>query len=231
MSLLRLWPVWIINIRSIQLIVLVIIFVSVSAMVVSNLTTGLDYIIVRYFKSLQGNGEADAVMITLTSFGDVFTLVIIGVILTIIRRTRTMGMILLITIVIISILVMYIKPLIGRQMPPYSFKPALQLPKHFVIEEDSLAPFARDLSYPSNHVAITTAFAFIVGFGLNRKSREAGLLIWAFPVLIAITKMYMMQHYLTDVISGFVFGLIVSIILSNVMQLDRPFLMSRFKGK
>jgi membrane-associated phospholipid phosphatase len=40
-----------------------------------------------------------------------------------------------------------------------------------------------------------------------------------------------MQHHTTDVIAGFVLGLIISIILSNLMQLDKPFLMSRFKGK
>jgi hypothetical protein len=43
--------------------------------------------------------------------------------------------------------------------------------------------------------------------------------------------LYMMQHYLTDTISGSILGLIVSIILSNMMGLDKPFSMSRFKGK
>jgi membrane-associated phospholipid phosphatase len=38
-----------------------------------------------------------------------------------------------------------------------------------------------------------------------------------------------MQHHTTDVIAGFLLGLIISIILSNLMKLDKPFLMSRFK--
>jgi undecaprenyl-diphosphatase len=126
---------------------------------------------------------------------------------------------------------MYIKPVIGRPLPTNRFQPVLQLPKHFVIEEDSVVPVARDLSYPSNHVAITTAFAFIVGFGLNQKSRIGGLLIWLLPVGVSISKLYIMQHHTTDVIAGFLLGLIISIILSNLMQLDKPFLMSRFKGK
>ena len=62
-------------------------------------------------------------------------------------------------------------------------------------------------------------------------SVTVGLLIWVFPVAIALTKLYLMQHYLTDAISGFVLGLIVSVVLSNIMGLDKPFLMSRFKGK
>jgi undecaprenyl-diphosphatase len=225
------WPTWIIEIRSMQLIVLVIIFVTLTALVSSHLTVRFDNFITTYFKSMQGSISVDTIVITVTSFGDVFTLVVVATILTLIRRTRKIGMIFLIAIVVITILVMYIKPLIGRPIPPYRFEPALPLPKYFVIEGDSLVPPARDLSYPSNHIACATALAFIIGFGLNRKSRIAGLLIWSFPVIISLTKLYLMQHYLTDILSGFVLGLIVSITLSNIMRLDKPFLMSRFKGK
>ena len=211
--------------------VLVIIFVMLTTLVASHLTSCFDNFITTYFKSIQTTGSVDAIMMVITSFGDVFSLVVVATILTLVRRTRKIGMIFLVAIVVIAILVLYIKPLIGRPIPPYRFKPSLQLPNHFVLEDDSLIPPARDLSYPSNHIAIATAFAFIVGFGLNRKSRIAGLLIWSFPIIIAVTKLYILQHYLTDLLSGFILGLIVSITLSNIMGLDKPFLMSRFKGK
>jgi undecaprenyl-diphosphatase len=126
---------------------------------------------------------------------------------------------------------MYIKPLVDRPIPPYGFESELQLSKNFEIENDSPVPFARDLSYPSNHVAQATAFAFIIGFALNKKSSTVGLIIWFFPTIIAVTRLYVMQHYLTDVVGGFLLGLIISIVLSNVMRLDEPFMMSRFKGK
>jgi undecaprenyl-diphosphatase len=211
--------------------ILIIISVTLTAMVASNATVYVDMSIAKYFKSIQGNANVDVTIIIITSFADVSSLVLVAIILTIIRRTRKTGMIFLTTIVVIAILVMYVKPLIGRDIPPYRFEPAILLPKHFVIEDDSLVSPARTFSYPSNHIAEATAFAFIVGFGLNRKSRTAGLLIWSFPVIIAFTKLYIMQHYLTDILSGFVLGLIVSIILSNIMGLDKPFLISRFKGK
>jgi undecaprenyl-diphosphatase len=214
-----------------QLMVLVIIFVMLTILVASHLTSGFDNFISTYFESIQTTGSVDAIMMVITSFGDVFSLVVVATILTLVRRTRKIGMIFLVAIVVIAILVLYIKPLIGRPIPPYRFKPSLQLPNHFVLEDDSLVPPSRDLSYPSNHIAIATAFAFIIGFGLNRKSRIAGLLIWSFPIIIALTKLYILQHYLTDVLSGFILGLIVSITLSNIMGLDKPFLMSRFKGK
>ena len=207
------------------------IFVALTVVVALGLTSGFDNFLYMYFRSVHRSANVDAVMIIATSFGDVSTLLVIAVILTIIRRTRKMGMIFLTTIVVTAILVMYIKPLIGRPGPPYKFDPDLRLPQHFIIEDDSMLPSVRNLSYPSNHVAIATSFAFIIGFGLNRRSRIAGSIIWSFPIIIAITKLYMMQHYLTDIISGAILGLVISIILSNTMGLDKPFSMSRFKGK
>jgi membrane-associated phospholipid phosphatase len=40
-----------------------------------------------------------------------------------------------------------------------------------------------------------------------------------------------MQHYPTDIIAGFIFGGLVSIVLSNAMRLDEPFSLSKIKGK
>ncbi len=229
MLLPRVWSQWIVKIRSFEFIILTIAFVCLTAMVASGLSTNFDKNI--NMKGVQGNEKLNILMITVTSLGDLSTLIIIGIIITIIRRTRKMGLIFLISIVFIAISITYMKPVIGRLSPPFGLQTTVILPKYFVLEDDSVAPFARGFSYPSNHVAIATAFAFVVGFGINRKSRIGGLLIWCFPVLIGITKLYMMQHYLTDIIGGFLLGLIISIIMSNVMHLDQPFMMSRFKGK
>lgn len=211
--------------------ILIFAFVCLTVVVTSGLSINFDKIVNMLMKGFQGNEKLDILMITITSLGDLSTLVIIGMIITIIRRTRKMGLIFLISIVFIAISISYLKPVIGRQAPPHGLQTSVILPKYFILEDDSVAPFARGYSYPSNHLAIATAFAFIVGFGINKKSRIGGLLIWCFPVLIGISKLYLMQHYFTDIIGGFLLGLIISIITSNVMHLDQPFVMSRFKGK
>jgi undecaprenyl-diphosphatase len=227
--------------RSMHFVALVAAFVAFSAVVASGITYGADDAAIRYFKSTQGSAGLDAVMIVITSTGDVTTLFILGIVLTIIRRTRKAGMIFLIALVVIVVLVMYMKPVVGRQTPseveltpgfhPYAFEPALELPDNFSIENDSIAPFAAGLSYPSGHAARATALAFIVGFAIYNKSRKASYALWAFPVIIGITRLYVMQHYPTDIIGGFLFGGVVSGVLANAMKLDQPFLMSRFKGK
>ena len=227
----KIWPQWLVKIRSPQFIMLVIIFIILTTIVASGLTLKFDYIINKYFLSLQGSKNLDLIMITFTLLGDVSTLVVVGIIFTVIRRTRKMGMIFLINIIMLAIIIIYIKPLIGRVAPSYEFVPSIQLPKKSVIEEDSLMPFARKLSYPSNHIACISAFAFTVGYLINKRSKVGGLSIWCLPVIVGITKLYLMQHYLTDIIGGLLLGLITSIILSNLMRLDQPFLMSRFKRK
>jgi undecaprenyl-diphosphatase len=227
--------------RSMHFVALVAAFIIFSAVVASGVTFGADEAAIRYFKSTHGNASLDAVMITITSMGDVTTLFLLGIVLTIIRRTRKAGMIFLIALILIVVLVMYIKPVVGRDVPsrfkspsgiyPYTLEPALELPENFTIENDSIVPFARDLSYPSGHAARATALAFILGFAIYNKSRKAGYAIWAFPIIMGITRLYLMQHYPTDIIGGFLFGGMVSVILANAMKLDQPFFMSRIKGR
>jgi len=217
--------------RSMYFVALLATFIVLSATVASGVTFEADDAASRYFESLHGNPNIDVAMIVITSLGDVTTLFILGIVLTIIRRTRKVGMIFLIALVVLVVLVMYLKPLIGREMPPYGFEPVAQLPENFSLESDSLAPFAAGFSYPSGHSSRATALAFIAGFAIYNKSRKAGYLIWAFPVIIGITRLYVMQHYPTDIIGGFILGALVSVVLSNAMKLDEPFFLSRIKGK
>ncbi len=212
-------------------VILVGAFIAFTALVVSGLTFAADDAASRYFKSIHGNAGLDGAMVLVTSLGDVSTLFVFGTIITAIRRTRKVGMVFLIAVAVLVILVMYMKPLVGRAIPPYGFDPAFEFPENFGLESDSLAPIAKDLSYPSGHASRATALAFIVGFAVYNKSRIAGYSIWAFPVVIGVTRLYVMQHYPTDVIGGLLFGAVVSVVLSNAMKLEQPFFMSRFKGR
>lgn len=211
------------KLRSPQFVTVLILFAILTILVATQLTMDLDLAISSYVSSVQPASDLiSMVTIAVTSLGDVVTLVIISIVLSIISRTRRQGLILLITILSIVILLTYLKPIVGRDNPAYPSPFILSnISKGFVIEGDTLSPMSRDYSYPSNHVAISTAFAFIVGYALNKKSRLFGYLIWSFPFVVALTRILLIQHYFTDVIGGFLFGLIVSIIMSNFMHLGR----------
>ncbi|MGH9913075.1 MAG: phosphatase PAP2 family protein [Nitrososphaeraceae archaeon] len=194
-----------------------------TALVATEATSGVDSAISLYASNISpGSDMVSTLIIGITSLGDVVTLVIISIVLSIIRRTRKPGLILLITILLTVILLTYIKPIVARDNPDYPSPIMLSnVSRGFVIEGDTLSTLSRDYSYPSNHVAISTAFAFIVGYVLNRRSRISGWLIWNFPLIVALTRILLIQHYVTDAIGGLLFGLIVSIIMSNVMHLGR----------
>jgi undecaprenyl-diphosphatase len=211
------------KLNSPQFVFILVFFVILTTLVATQLTVEQDQAISRY---VSGNPPVSdlisMLIIAVTSLGDVVTLVIISVVLSIIKRTRRQGLILLITILLTVILLTYIKPAVARDNPDYPSPFILSNnSKGFVIEGDTLSPLSRDYSYPSNHVAISTAFAFIVGYSLDKKSRIAGWLIWGFPIIVALTRILLIQHYVTDAIGGFLIGLAISIIMSNVMHLGR----------
>ena len=191
--------------------------------VATEATSGVDSAISLYASNISpGSDLVSILIIGVTSLGDVVTLVIISVVLSIVRRTRRQGLILLITILLTVILLTYIKPIVARDNPDYPSPIMLSnVSRGFVIEGDTLSTLSRDYSYPSNHVAISAAFAFIVGYALNKRSRISGWLIWSFPFIVALTRILLIQHYVTDAVGGLLFGLIVSIIMSNVMHLGR----------
>jgi len=83
-------------------------FVAFSAVVASGATFGADDAASRYFKSTHGSAGLDAIMIAITSMGDVTTLFIFGIIITIIRRTRKAGMIFLIALIVYRILDLFV---------------------------------------------------------------------------------------------------------------------------
>jgi len=123
-------------------------------------------------------------------------------------------MILLISLVAITILVTYIKPLFGIEHPQENFVLLIALPEKFTLERDSFMPLAQGYSFPSNHIASAVAFGFIIGGLSYRYSYKFALAFMiSFPIIIGFTKLYLFQHNLMDVIGGYLFGLIVVILI------------------
>jgi undecaprenyl-diphosphatase len=224
-------PPWLFRTRSLKFAIFVAAFIVFSIIVAAGATNAVDDPVNRFAQSIQGDPGLDTAMLAITTMGDVGTLFLFAIIITIIRRTRKVGLIFLIAMVVLAILIMYMKPFFGRPVPPYEFAPAVELPENFGIEGDSLAPFSAGFSYPSGHMARATALAFIVGYLLYKKWKMAGYAVWAFPIMIGITRVYVQQHYPMDLVGGFLIGVVVSAILSNAMKIWQPFQLSKFKGK
>jgi undecaprenyl-diphosphatase len=208
-------------------------FIVLSLLVTVGATNNIDNLISNYFYHIGGNRTMDFSMIIISSIGDLFSMLIIGIILTIIKRTRKIGLIFLISIVVLSISIMYIKPIIGRSSPLEQYIPQYNMPENYMIENDSMMPIARDLSFPSNHVARNTAFIIIVGywFSFFKNNTWIGKLLWLFPMVIGVSKLFLLQHYFFDILGGALYGLIISILLCKVLKLNEPFITNKFNQK
>lgn len=167
--------------------------------------------------------------VIISSIGEVVNLIFVAIVFTIIRRTRKMGMILMIAIMTIAISISYLKPIVAQPKPPESQKIPV-LPKGFQLESDSLLTEARNFSYPSNHTAIITAFAYIVETVIRLKTKKYSFLLWILPPMIMFSNLALGLNYLSDLIGGLLLGLIIAITLSRILKLEVPFLMNRFKG-
>jgi undecaprenyl-diphosphatase len=167
--------------------------------------------------------------VIISSFGEVVNLIFVAILFTIVRRTRKMGMILMIAIMTIAISVSYLKPIVAQPKPPESQKIPV-LPKGFQLESDSLLTEARNFSYPSNHTAIITAFAYIVETVIRLKTKKYSFLLWILPPMIMFSNLVLGLNYLSDLVGGLLLGLIIAITLSRILKLEVPFLMNRFKG-
>ena len=98
---------WLFSLRSPQFVSLIIFFTIFSIAVETGLMSTIDSNVAKFFLSLEGSQQFDQLMIGIASLGDIFSLLIVAIVLTIIRRTRKAGLVFLMAIVIISISTMY----------------------------------------------------------------------------------------------------------------------------
>lgn len=216
------------DLRSPQFVCLIAIFGVITTLVYVGATLSLDSSINVSLDSVNLSGTMLYVFVLFASFGEIIHLIFASIILTIVRRTRKTGMILMITIVMITIIITYLKPIIAHPKPLQSVKLS-SLPKGFNLESDSMTPSARDFSYPSNHVACTAAFSFLIGYSLSRGLRNAKHLIWLLPFSVALSQLFLRQYYFSDMVGGFLFGLISAILMGKILHIERPFSRDRFK--
>ena len=219
-----------IYIRSIQFVAILILFIIITFLVHFRFLQSVDYYIFNTIDKFNPDQYLRYSLVIIASLGEVINLIFVGIIFTLIRRTRKMGMVLMITIMLITIAVSYMKPLVAQSKPPESQRLPV-LPQGFNLESDSLMTFARDFSYPSNHTSSITAFTYIVGSIIGQKSKKYSYIIWMLPLMLTLSNLLLELNYLNDLIGGFLLGLIISITTSNILKLDVPFTMNKFKNK
>ena len=172
-----------------------------------------------------GNPTIDYAIWLLTESGNVFVMLPFSIILLIIRKTRKIGMILLILLVISTILTGYLKCGVDRERPFLDWLGS-ELP--FDVEPDSFSLFCEGRSwtagFPSGHAARSMMFAFVMVYVLSEKFPRGVHLIWLNPIMMSFSRIYVLQHYPLDVIGGSILGILLAGYVSKRLKLDEIFL-------
>ena len=209
---------WIFDIRSVKFFVLLASFVILAALVHAQITQPIDDAIETYVQSLGGNQTLDLTMQIFTEIGSVFYMIIFCIILFIKKSTRRLGLVLILSILAGTIVSAYMKDFVGHERPKLEFEGK---PFPIALEQDS--SFFGIGSFPSGHATRTTAFAFVIGFALSGRFPRGCYLLWIYPLLVSISRVFILQHFPTDVIGGTLLGILVADIVSKKLKLHLIF--------
>ena len=214
---------WLFDIRSRSFVLLTILFLILTWLVYSGVTESFDQSVTLFFSENVGNPTLDIVMQYITESGDVFNMLIFGIVMLIIPKTRRIGITLMILIVISTLLTGYIKCGIDRDRPDFDYE-GVEFPVE--ISRDTFALFCEggfDASYPSGHAARAMIFGIILGYALSERFPRGAYLMLLYPVMISLSRVYVLQHYPMDVIGGTVIGIMLAGVMANRTKLYKIF--------
>lgn len=130
--------------------------------------------------------------------------IIVSLILLIFKKTRVVGIQILISLLLGTIIVNIIKPIVRRDRPFIN-----ESSDYYIFYTYAGSLKQSGFSLPSGHTCAAASFGFILFLKYPKKYSYVYLLI---PLIFGFTRIYFNVHYFTDVLLGFVIGVVVAII-------------------